>query len=215
MKNQNSWTAPLWEWTSAPQMILLLKGEETYQQQLVCLGISKAFQEQVILPLELINKKYLNNMNCYNHPDLPAVSSCIDCNKGLCIECSSRYTFPICVECNKNRISHERSEIIKDFFIIFGGGAVITFIVLSLLNSQNRDLPIMSYIMFFYAYSSLVAGWRFLNRITADYFLFLPIIGWLIYFVIKFLISGFLGIFILPYRIYKNVTRLRELNQID
>ena len=40
-------------------------------------------------------------MNCYNHPDLPAVSSCIDCNKGLCIECSSRYTFPICVECIK------------------------------------------------------------------------------------------------------------------
>ncbi len=154
-------------------------------------------------------------MNCYNHPDLPAVSSCIDCNKGLCIECSSRYTFPICVECNKNRISHERSEIIKDFFIIFGGGAVITFIVLSLLNSQNRDLPIMSYIMFFYVYSSLVAGWRFLNRITADYFLFLPIIGWLIYFMVKLLISGFLGIFILPYRIYKNVTRLRELNQID
>ena len=154
-------------------------------------------------------------MNCYNHPNLPAVSSCIDCNKGLCIECSSRYTFPICVECNKNRISHERSEIIKDFFIIFGGGAVITFIVLSLLNSQNRDLPIMSYIMFFYVYSSLVAGWRFLNRITADYFLFLPIIGWLIYFMVKFLISGCLGVFILPYRIYKNITRLRELNQID
>ena len=154
-------------------------------------------------------------MNCYNHPNLPAVSSCIDCNKGLCIECSSLYTFPICVECNKNRISHERSEIIKDFFIIFGGGAVITFIVLSLLNSQNRDLPIMSYIMFFYAYSSLVAGWRFLNRITADYFLFLPIIGWLIYFVVKFLISGCLGVFILPYRIYKNITRLKELNQID
>ena len=196
-------------------MIHLPKTKVTHLRLPAFLRISKAFQEQVILLLELINKKYLNNMNCYNHPDLPAVSSCIDCNKGLCIECSSRYTFPICVECNKNRISHERSEIIKDFFIIFGGGAVITFIVLSLLNSQNRDLPIMSYIMFFYAYSSLVAGWRFLNRITADYFLFLPIIGWLIYFMVKFLISGCLGVFILPYRIYKNVTRLRELNQID
>ena len=156
-------------------MILLLKIKAIHQRLLAFLRISKAFQGQVILLSDLINKKYLNNMNCYNHPDLPAVSSCIDCNKGLCIECSSRYTFPICVECNKNRISHERSEIIKDFFIIFGGGAVITFIVLSLLNSQNRNLPIMSYIMFFYAYSSLVAGWRFLNRITADYFLFLPI----------------------------------------
>ena len=77
-------------------------------------------------------------MNCYNHPNLPAVSSCIDCNKGLCIECSSRYTFPICVECNKNRISHERSEIIKDFFIIFGGGAVITFIVFNSQFSKQR-----------------------------------------------------------------------------
>ena len=58
-------------------------------------------------------------MNCYNHPDLPAVSSCIDCNKGLCIECSSRYTFPICVECNKNRISHERKRNHQRFLHYF------------------------------------------------------------------------------------------------
>ena len=32
-------------------------------------------------------------MNCYNHSDQPAVSTCIDCGKGLCSECSNKYTF--------------------------------------------------------------------------------------------------------------------------
>lgn len=48
-----------------------------------------------------------------------------------------------------------------------------------------------------------VAGWRFINFITPSFFLWLPLGGWVIYFIIKFLISGMLGIFILPYHVAK------------
>ena len=48
-----------------------------------------------------------------------------------------------------------------------------------------------------------VAGWRFINFITPSFFLWLPLGGWIIYFIIKFLISSMLGIFILPYHVAK------------
>lgn len=34
-------------------------------------------------------------MNCYNHPEIISVASCIDCNRGLYVDCSNLYTIPI------------------------------------------------------------------------------------------------------------------------
>lgn len=154
-------------------------------------------------------------MNCFHHPHSVAVSSCPDCNKGLCVECSQQYSFPICRECNHRRIGNERIGIIKDFFIIFGGGALITFIMTNLPTKASIELPLTTVLLMFYTYSGLIAGWRFLNKITPEYFLFLPFIGWLIYFIVKMFISGILGIFILPYRIFMNIKRWRELSKIN
>lgn len=150
-------------------------------------------------------------MNCYNHPHNPAVASCPDCHKGLCIDCSQKYSIPICSPCNQHRISQDKQYIIKDFIIIFLGGAVMTLIM---NNTGTKNFPLSTNILMFYTYSGLIAGWRFLNRITPEYFLFLPIIGWLIYFMVKFMISGFVGIFILPYRVFMNIKRWRELKNI-
>lgn len=49
----------------------------------------------------------------------------------------------------------------------------------------------------------IVAGWKSLTMIQPNIFLIMPLVGWVIYFVIKGLISLLLGIFILPYRIAK------------
>ena len=151
-------------------------------------------------------------MNCFNHPNSPAVCSCPDCNKGLCNQCAHLYSFPICRDCNNNRIANERSGIIKDFAIIFIGGALMTFIM---VNTTKVSEPLYTIILMFYTYSGIIAGWRFLNKITPQYFLFLPIIGWLIYFIVKLFISGLLGVFILPYRIFMNIKRWRELQNIN
>ncbi|KAA6309523.1 hypothetical protein EZS27_038999, partial [termite gut metagenome] len=35
-------------------------------------------------------------MNCYEHSIQPAVAQCPDCGKGLCTECASAYSLPIC-----------------------------------------------------------------------------------------------------------------------
>jgi len=52
-------------------------------------------------------------MNCFNHTEEVAVSSCADCGKGLCKSCSSLYEMPICNECNLRRVKSDKSNILK------------------------------------------------------------------------------------------------------
>lgn len=46
-----------------------------------------------------------------------------------------------------------------------------------------------------------VFGWKKLNQIQPSMFIWMPIVGWLIYFLIKFIISAFVGLFVAPFTI--------------
>jgi hypothetical protein len=41
--------------------------------------------------------------------------------------------------------------------------------------------------------SSVIAGWKTLNRITPAVFLFLPLLGWVVYFIIKLVLALLCG----------------------
>jgi hypothetical protein len=60
--------------------------------------------------------------------------------------------------------------------------------------------------------AGIIWGWTALNRITPQVFLVLPIVGWFIYFCIKVMISGFIGI---PIAIYKTVQFNKEKQQME
>ena len=49
-------------------------------------------------------------------------------------------------------------------------------------------------------------GWKALIKITPDFFLIMPIGGWIIYFIIKGLLAFFVGFFIAPFQIAKMIT---------
>lgn len=49
-------------------------------------------------------------------------------------------------------------------------------------------------------------GWGALNKITPNIFLFTPIIGWVIYFVVKFVLAIIIGMFVAPFQIAKKIT---------
>ncbi len=151
-------------------------------------------------------------MNCFNHTELVAVSTCQDCQKGLCNECSRKYEFPICTECNHNRMKIEKRTIYKEFGLTLLGGLIIYSFIASGATYEQKDFGFKIFSLFFSF--GIVSGWRTLNRITPNIFLFLPIIGWVIYFMIKFMLSGMIGWFMLPIRIVKNVKRLIELKNI-
>lgn len=50
-----------------------------------------------------------------------------------------------------------------------------------------------------------IFGWKALNKITPDIFLWMSIMGWIVYFLIKGLLSIFIGFFVAPYVIAKMI----------
>ena len=156
-------------------------------------------------------------MNCYEHPMQPAVAQCLDCGKGLCSECASTYSIPICKACNRKRINAEKSGIITELLLTYGMGILLGILFVNFANGE-RYLPlpvaIMLYLIFSYIFSGIVPGWKTLTRITPAVFLFLPIIGWVLYFIIKFVLSLCLGLVMLPVRTFRNIRRLVALQKV-
>lgn len=159
-------------------------------------------------------------MNCYYHNSETAVAQCPACNRGLCNYCAKQYMTPICSTCNAKRINNEKRQIRRELFITYGVGVLLTFFAFNVGTGpyrpeQNYLLSGFSTLFVFYAYSGVVAGWQTLNRITPQIFLILPLIGWVIYFLVKITISMFVGLVMLPIRTNKNIKRLKELNSIS
>lgn len=156
-------------------------------------------------------------MNCYEHPIQPAVAQCSDCGKGLCVECASRYSVPICSKCNRKRINGERGQILQEMFLTFGLGILLGVLFARWVNEGlTSDLVynVISYAIPIYIFSGIVPGWKTLTRITPAVFLFLPIIGWLLYFVIKLGLAIAIGVIMLPIRTVRNISRLITLQKI-
>ena len=154
-------------------------------------------------------------MICYFHPETTIVATCQDCSKGLCKNCSDKFNIQICVSCNRNRGATEKSTIMKELKWMIGFPIIAMFFNLGLISKHAPSIGGFSYIFIFYMLIAIVSGWYKLNKLTASYFLFLPLIGWVIYFVIKLVLSLYVGVFIAPFRIYKNINRLKEINQIE
>ena len=51
-----------------------------------------------------------------------------------------------------------------------------------------------------------IMGWKTLSRITPEIFVFMPLGGWLIYFVVKFILSVFVGYFTVPIYLGKKIS---------
>lgn len=157
-------------------------------------------------------------MNCYYHPSQSTVSQCSDCSKGLCHECATAYSIPICNTCNKTRISNERVKIIKELIFTFAFGVGLAYLNGKYLFFQGESFStktvIWYYIIFIYAFAGIVSGWKTLTSITPRMFLVLPILGWVLYFAVKLFLSFWLGLVMLPIRTIRNIIRLVKLQKI-
>ena len=160
-------------------------------------------------------------MNCFYHPEVSIVATCQDCGKGLCVDCASRYTIPICKQCNSNRKSIDLKLIRKDFIHVFVIGALITFFIhyfyFNFIIESKTELTsnpkifcfyILVIVVNYYYSIGIIVGWKTLTRLTPQMFLFLPLIGWLIYFMIKIYISMFVGLVWTPVWVIRKIRRL-------
>lgn len=84
--------------------------------------------------------------------------------------------------------------------ITFIGIIVIFGVLLWAIGSDNTAVAGVAFVVcaFF--------GWRALNRITPNIFLFMSFTGWIIYFLIKGLLSIFVGVFVAPFQISKMIS---------
>jgi hypothetical protein len=79
-----------------------------------------------------------------------------------------------------------------------------------MLYSNNPFGKLNSFICGYIAIS-IVVGWKTLNKLSANYFLFLPIIGWIIYFSIKLYAATLIGFFYTPVWFIKKFMQLIKL----
>lgn len=102
----------------------------------------------------------------------------------------------------------------KDFLLSTGGkiGMIAVFyvviwgIMLAFINTNS------SLLMFAYTAIFTYFGWKALNRITPNIFLWMPLMGWVIYFLIKFVLSIIIGMFVAPFQIAKMITSTVQKN---
>ncbi|WP_062052854.1 hypothetical protein [Aquimarina longa] len=160
-------------------------------------------------------------MNCFNHIKENAVASCQDCQKGLCTTCASLFSFPICRDCNKRRQQSEKKAIYKELFLMFVFGCVGYYLFSQFFghhdsaNLKTRTFSVVLSVLFgFYAGGALVAGWKTLTYITPSVFLFLPLVGWGIYFIVKFLLSIAVGVVMFPVRLLLHTRKLLSLKRL-
>lgn len=146
-------------------------------------------------------------MKCYYHPDRDAVAQCVECHKGLCNECAHKWEPPHCDGCGVSvkSVAEKQLKTIKGFGIYGAVGAILyalySFFAVGVLTGLVSIILIP---VFWYVLASIPVGWWKLNMITSKFFLFLPIVGWLIYFGIKFFLASIVGLFVLPFE-YKRL----------
>lgn len=68
------------------------------------------------------------------------------------------------------------------------------------LISAGVAFPIIAVVLAYF-------GWQALDMITPDIFLIMPLSSWLWYWLIKGILSIFIGLFVAPYQIAKMIVR--------
>lgn len=148
-------------------------------------------------------------LKCHKHYEMDAVSQCVDCGKSLCPTCTEKFSFPICDNCNLSRIGNDKSILVKNTIIM-----VALFIFGFYLSITGGSGFFMS-LVGGYFFAGIPWGWSVLNKITPNIFLFMPIIGWLFYFLIKCALSLMIGMFVTPFKVYQVINGLKKAKELE
>lgn len=155
-------------------------------------------------------------MKCFYHNDRDATAQCSECGKLLCSECAEEWTPALCPDCGKaasKKIKSRARGVIAAAVILGAIGFLTAFCSLGdkSLFDVNFFQRLGYSLLSGYCFAGLIFGWLALNRLTADMFLFLSVVGWLIYFLIKLFLSFFVGLFALPYYVIKEIRQIRRV----
>jgi len=149
-------------------------------------------------------------MNCFYHNGQPAVAQCTDCGKHLCRACASNFQVPLCKDCAKVRNASQRKKAIEHLFVLVIGLTLgIGYGIWTYHHPSGIEFDLITCVIggaiAGITVVGIPTGWRALSRITPNIFLFLPLIGWVIYFLIKGLLSVAVGLILFPINTVKGI----------
>jgi hypothetical protein len=145
-------------------------------------------------------------LKCYKHNAIDIVIKCHNCKKGLCSDCSNRFDAILCEDCLLAHNEMVKSSNKKSLIT-----AIVLFVLCLLLSG---DLFIG--FLFAYIFAGIPLGWKAIDKITPDFLLIMPIIGWIIFFLYKLIFSAIIGVFMTPFhirRLVKEMTMATKINQ--
>lgn len=150
-------------------------------------------------------------MKCFNHTDMDATATCKNCNKGLCVECSSRFNTMLCEPC---LIEHNKS-VARNMYIGLATTVLIFFgfmyVFGSIQGSSGEPLGYSKAILPSLLLAFTFWGWKFLSDYSPRLTMGTGNV-WIMYFFIKLLMACFIGLIVAPYQIFK---MLKELNTVN
>ena len=136
-------------------------------------------------------------MNCITHQGREAVGVCRECGNPICRECYDEFG-GYCMHCAQKESKEIKKMVVKTL-ILAGIGILVAIIalVVSIQEGSYYSSSFLGNLLFFLAslvlYGCIPFGWLALNRITSQMFLFLPLVGWVIYFLIKLTLAMLIG----------------------
>lgn len=109
---------------------------------------------------------------------------------------------------NGKEVDMSKVSPILKFIASIGGRVVLTIvfaaiiygILMAALQSESSVVLVIIFIVCGYF------GWKSLNRITPDLFVWMPLASWAIYYLVKGLLSIIIGAFIAPIWIGKKIS---------
>ncbi|MDR0714677.1 MAG: hypothetical protein LBF89_10540 [Bacteroidales bacterium] len=160
-------------------------------------------------------------MSYYHQPEEETVARCPSCGRAMWPSGSFRHSPPVCGDCYNRGIRRAtRWGIARELLITFAAGWTVATLVMANHEVVFKEGTfhrtgeyVTMFIIISYCISGIIAGWKTLNRITPAVFLFLPMLGWIIYFAIKLVLAFFVGLVMLPVRTLYCMFRLYKLRR--
>lgn len=129
-----------------------------------------------------------------------SVNRCTRCGRQLTVEEDQAFNPPTCMNCAREHVSTVKSEMIKNIVIS------VVLMIVGIVVIRN-PLGILL--------AGIPYGWSALNKITPAMFLWMSWVGWLIYFAIKLIVSYFIGIFALPYKLFQWISEIVKVKNLE
>lgn len=129
-----------------------------------------------------------------------SVNKCSVCGRQLTVKEDESFNPPTCMNCAKEHVEKTKKEMIISIAI-----SVVLMVVGIVVTKHPLGFLL----------AGIPYGWAWLNKITPNIFIWMPIVGWVIYFFIKLLLSYIVGMVALPVKLYQWIKEIVRVNKLS